>query len=149
MHTAFLWGLCSGKGRSCAVFAIENELEHCLTQRRLTVSFQGPWFTICPRDWPALWREGPAGVFGQPRLGLEEHTPPAPPPWSWEGAWLPAVIQALLTWGPSPLAEGAREGALFVRCKTWPGFLPRLPRPLQGPTFLVQRTSRLVSITHG
>ena len=64
------------------MLAIENELEQYLTPRTLMVSLQALWFSICPRDWPALWGEGPEGFFGQPRLGLEKQYPscPSPPP---------------------------------------------------------------------
>lgn len=85
-----------------------------------------------------------ADSFGQPRLGSEKQHLFCPSPrWSWEGAWLPAVIQAPPDLGALPLAKGAREGASLVRCKTRPGFPPARPHPFQGPTFqLFRRTSR-------
>lgn len=94
-------------------------------------SVQLLWFPIFPRDWPELWGEGPGELMASdnPDRVRRSNTPSAPPPWSWEGAWLPAVIQASPDLGALPLAEGAREGVSSVRCKTWSGFPPMAPPP--------------------
>lgn len=116
------------------------------------MSLQARWLSICSRDRRPLRAEGPAGgSLDNPDWVNRSSTPPAPPPWSWEGAWLPAVIQTPPDLGALP--PGLREprrGALFVRCKTRPGFLPRLPRPLQGHTFpAVLENFQTVSSAHG
>lgn len=125
--------------------AIENEPDQCLTQRGLIRSLQGLWLSLFLRDWPVLWGEGPGEpiALDSPDWVRRSNTSFAPPPWSWEGAWLPAVIQAPPDLGALPLTEGWREGASLVRCKTRPGFLPTPPHPFQGPTSqLFRRTSR-------
>lgn len=82
--------------RLLVMSATENELEQCLTQRRLMGSLQALWFSIFPRDWPEVWGEGQGELIASdnPDWVWRSNTPPAPPPQSWEGAWLPAVIQA-------------------------------------------------------
>lgn len=40
-----------------------NEMEQCLTRRRLMTSPQALWFSIFLWDWPLFWEEGPGELM--------------------------------------------------------------------------------------
>ena len=84
--------------------AIANELEQSFSQRRLMGVLAALVVSHLPQGLARALGERPGELMASdnPDRVWRSNTPSAPPPWSWEGAWLPAVIQASPDLGALP-----------------------------------------------